>query len=253
MKPAARVEVVADAGALANAAADRFVAEASEAIGRSGRFVVALSGGSTPARLFSVLASERREAIDWSRVRFCWSDERAVPPTDEASNYRAAKVRLLDPLAIPAANVHRIRGEDPPEVAAAGYERELRTLFGTPVGPPRDEDGARFDLVLLGMGADGHTASLFPGRPAVREESAWAVADEVPATPSGRITLTPAPISAARSVIFLVAGADKAPALARVLEGPWRPDLLPAQAIAPRSGPALWLVDEAAAAELAGR
>ncbi|MEZ5313542.1 MAG: 6-phosphogluconolactonase [Thermoanaerobaculia bacterium] len=253
MKPAARVEVVADAGALAYAAADRFVAEAREAIGRSGRFVVALSGGSTPARLFSVLAGERREAIDWSRVRFCWGDERAVPPTDEASNYRAAKVRLLDPLAIPTANVHRIRGEDPPEAAATGCERELRFLFGTPVGPPRDEDGARFDLVLLGMGADGHTASLFPGRPAVREERAWAVADEVPATPSGRITLTRAPINSARSVIFLVAGADKAPALARVLEGPRRPDLRPAQAIVPRSGPALWLVDEAAAAELAGR
>jgi 6-phosphogluconolactonase len=157
---------------------------------------------------------------------------------------------LLDRVPVPARNVHRIHGEDDPVAAAAAYERALRETLATPDGPPRPLSGARFDLVLLGMGDDGHAASLFPGTAAVRERQRWVVAHHGAAASMWRITLTPVVINAAAEVAFLVAGRAKAATLRRVLEGPYQPDALPAQAIAPHAGRLRWLVDGAAAAEL---
>jgi 6-phosphogluconolactonase len=239
---------------VAEEAADRIVTAATRAIEGSGRFTIALAGGSTPRALYALLASPAyHDRIDWSRVHVAFGDERCVPPDDPASNYRMARQALLDDVPIPAAHVHRFRGEDAPEVAAAACEQDLRTLLATPDGPPRDVAGARFDLVLLGMGNDGHTASLFPHRPTVREAGRWAVADFVPAVSMWRLTLTPIVFNAAFEVLFLAAGKDKAATLARVLEGPRDPDALPAQAIAPHDGRLSWLVDVAAAAELVRR
>ena len=248
------VEVAANRGALMEAGAAAFVAAARAAIGAHGRFIAALSGGSTPRALFELLATERfASSVDWSRVHVCWGDERAVPPDAAASNYRMAREALLDHVPIPASQVHRIRGEDPPQVAAEAYERTLRTLFATPVGPPRPEPGARFDLVLLGMGDNGHTASLFPGLHAAREAERWVVAESVAEVGMWRITLTPVVLNAAAEVVFLVAGADKAAMLHRVLDGPVRPDALPAQVVAPHDGRLRWLVDTDAAARLEDR
>lgn len=186
-------------------------------------------------------------------MHVCWGDERCVPPEDPASNYRMAREALLDHVPIPATNVHRIRGEGDPPTVAAAYEQELRTLFATPEGPPPRRPGARFDLVLLGMGNDGHTASLFPGTPAVHETGAaapWVLAQHVASVSAWRVTLTPALINAAADVLFLVSGAEKAPVLRAVLTGPYQPDLLPAQVIALDAGRLRWLVDAAAGAEL---
>jgi len=248
------VEVAADRGALMEAGAAAFVTAARTAVAARGRFVTALSGGSTPRALFERLAGEPfASSVDWARVHVCWGDERAVPPDAEASNYRMAREALLDHVPIPAAQVHRIAGEQPPPVAADAYERTLRALFATPVGPPRAVAGARFDLVLLGMGDNGHTASLFPGSRAVRETERWVVAEEVAEVGMWRITLTPVVLNAAAEVVFLVSGADKAPMLHRVLDGPRDPNTLPAQIVAPHHGRLRWLVDAAAAAELAER
>jgi 6-phosphogluconolactonase len=248
-RPSAEVFPTADA--LVRAAAEAFAATARESTRMSGRFTVALSGGSTPAGLYGLLATDAyARRVDWSRVHVFWGDERCVPPDDTASNYRMARERLLDHVPVPAANLHRIRGEDDPAGAAAAYERELRQAFATPDGPPRDAPGARFDLVLLGVGDNGHTASIFPGMPAVRERARWAMAQQVAATPPWRVTLTPVVINAAAAVVFLVSGPEKASTLRQVLLGPHRPDDLPAQVIAPRAGRLRWLLDAAAAAEL---
>ena len=248
------VEIAADRGALMEAGASAFVAAARAAIGADGRFVTALSGGSTPRALFSLLATERfASSLDWGRVHVCWGDERAVPPDAAASNYRMAREALLDHVPIPASHVHRIRGEEPPVTAADEYEVTLRTLFATPTGPPRLVAGARFDLVLLGMGDNGHTASLFPGLHAVREAERWVVAEWVTEVAMWRITLTPVVLNAAAEVVFLVSGADKAAVLHRVLDGPVDPDALPAQVVAPHHGRLRWLVDTEAAASRVGR
>ena len=248
------VEVAADRAALMEAGASAFIAAARTAIGARGRFVTALSGGSTPRALFELLATERfASSIDWSRVHVCWGDERAVPPDAAASNYRMAREALLDRVPIPASQIHRIHGENPPQVAAEAYERALRTLFATPVGPPRSDRGACFDLVLLGMGDNGHTASLFPGLLAVREAERWVVAEFVSEVDMWRITLTPVVLNAAAEVVFVLAGADKAAMLHRVLDGPVRPEALPAQIVAPSRGRLRWLVDTEAAARLEGR
>ena len=248
------IEVVPDKRALMEAGAATFAAAARTAIAAQGRFVTALSGGSTPRALFELLATERVAAsIDWGGIHVCWGDERAVPPDADASNYRMAREALLDHVPIPASQVHRIRGEDPPMVAAAAYEQTLRTLFATPVGPPRPVAGARFDLVLLGMGDNGHTASLFPGLQAVREAERWVVAESVAEVGMWRITLTPVVLNDAAEVLFLVSGGDKASMLHRVLDGPVRPDTYPAQIVAPHHGRLRWLVDADAAAALEER
>ncbi|MGH7530340.1 MAG: 6-phosphogluconolactonase [Gemmatimonadales bacterium] len=240
----ARIDVFATSEALAHAAASRFVAAADEAIRASGRFAVALSGGSTPNTLYSRLATEPYVSrVPWPRVQWFWGDERCVPPHDPASNYRMAREALLDRVPVSESSVHRIRGEDDPAAAAAAYERTLQESFA-------DAANARLDLVLLGMGADGHTASLFPGGAAVRERERWVMAEYVTAVSMWRVTLTRVLINAAAHVLFLVTGREKAATLRRVLEGPYRPDVLPAQAIGRPGGRPRWLVDADAAAEL---
>jgi 6-phosphogluconolactonase len=233
------------------AAADLFVAASVAAIGATGRFAVALAGGSTPQRLYALLANDPYASrIDWTNAHVFWGDERSVPPSNPMSNYRMARITLLARVPLPAANVHRIRGEDEPAAAAAAYERKLRERFGTPVGEPRTTAGARFDLVLLGMGKDGHAASLFPGSATISETRRWVMADELTDVSMPRVTLTPVVINAASEVVILVAGREKAATLKRVLDGPYQPDALPAQAIAPRAGRLRWLIDAEAAAEL---
>ena len=221
------------------AAAGRIVAAASAAIPARGRFTIALSGGSTPRALFELLGADPyRAKVDWARVEICFGDERCVPPDDPASNYRMARQALLEHV---PARVHRMRGEDDPAAAATAYERELRELFGaTP----------RFDLVLLGMGDNGHTASLFPGLHAVEERERWVVAEYVAEVSMWRLTVTPVVLNAAAEDLFLVAGPDKASMLHRVLEGPRDPRALPSQVVAPADGRLVWLVDAAAAAAL---
>jgi 6-phosphogluconolactonase len=251
--PHARAEVkrFPSADALMEAAAEVFARCAREATRASGRFSVALSGGSTPAGLYDALAAEPCAArVDWRHVHVFWADERCVPPDAPASNYRMVRQHLLDRVPVPAPNVHRMRGEDDPVEAAATYEQTLRSAFGTPDGPPRTALGSRFDLVLLGMGNDGHVASLFPGKTDAAERERWVVARRIESPAMWRVSLTPLVINAAAEVVFLVAGREKATALRRVLRGPHQPDSLPAQAIAPGHGRLLWLVDAAAAAEL---
>jgi len=248
------LEVAGDEAALMEAAAATFVTAAEAAIGARGRFVTALSGGSTPRALFTLLATERfAHSVDWSRVHVGFVDERALPPDAAASNYRMTRETLLDRVSIPTSQVYRILGEQPPLVAAAAYERTLRTLLDTPAGAPRLAPGARFDLVFLGMGTNGHTASFFPGLHAVRESERWVVAEFVAEVAMWRITLTPIVLNAAAEVVFLVSGVEKAAMLHRVLEGPVQPDALPAQIVAPEDGRLRWMVDADAAVLLETR
>jgi 6-phosphogluconolactonase len=232
------LEVLSDAERLALAAADRFVSLASAAIARRGRFCVALAGGSTPEPVYARLAQRPRAGkIDWARVEVFWGDERSVPPDHPDSNYRMAHQSLLDRVPIPEKNVHRIRGELPPQEAAAAYRLELQDHLGV--------DG-RFDLILLGMGPDGHTASLFPGTDAVQEQEHSVVAVYVEKLDTWRVTLTLPVINAARQVVFLVGGEQKAHSLARVHAG----EPLPAAMVEPADGQLSWLVDRDAAARL---
>ena len=244
-----RIERFPTADALMAGAAEHFVSDALQAVRASGRFAVALSGGATPRRLYEMLASPAYAGrVDWSRVHCFWGDERCVLPADPASNYCMTREALLDHVPVPHANVHRIRGEDAPARAAAMYERELRQAFATQEGPPGLAVGRRFDLVLLGMGDNGHTASLFPGLTAVCENQRWVVAEHI--AEMWRVTLTPPVLNAAVHVAFVVSGAGKAAMLHRVLEGPSNPSVLPAQAIVPVDGVLDWLVDADAAARL---
>ena len=239
----AQVVTLPSREAVTAAAADALVAAAAEAIAARGRFLLVLSGGSTPKALFELLATPPyAQRIDWARTHVFWGDERCVPPDDRSSNYRMAREALLDRVAISPEAIHRMRGEDPPEQAAAAYEAELRHVFGA--------RAPRFDVVLLGMGDNGHTASLFPHLTAVREASRAVVAEYVGEVKMWRITMTPPLLNAAARVMFLVVGADKAPMLKRVLQGPHDVDALPAQVVAPRDGVLTWMVDQAAAAAL---
>ena len=246
--------VFPSAEALAKEAAQRFARSAGDAVNSRGRFVVALSGGTTPRILYTQLAGPLYAAtVPWPLIQVLWGDERCVPPNQAASNYRMAREALLDHVPIPAANVHRIRGEENPVAAARAYEQELRRLLGTSQGPPRDSPEARIDLVLLGLGDDGHTASLFPGAPRVTDGEPWVIAHRTDTEPPWRVTLTPVIINAAAEILFLVSGAEKAVIVQRVLEGPRRPDELPAQLIAPAHGRVHWLLDGAAARDLERR
>jgi 6-phosphogluconolactonase len=263
-----KLEVLPSHEALLEAAAERVMAAAAAAIpvggaggvrgvggaAGLGSFRIALSGGSTPKGLYERLAQPRYAArVDWACVHVFWGDERCVPASDPASNQRMARETWLDHVPLPAVNLHAIRGEGDPVTAADAYERDLRDAFATPSGPPRTAPGARFDLVLLGLGVDGHTASLFPGSPALRETQRWVCAQRVEELAAWRISLTPLVINAAAEVIFLVSGAEKAAILRRALAGPREPERLPAQAVFPHTGELRWLADAAAAAELARR
>jgi 6-phosphogluconolactonase len=245
------IRVAADSAALYRDAAAELTRIATAAVERAGNCSIALAGGSTPRRLYSLLAdsgSPYRAQLPWDRIHFFWGDERQVPPDHADSNYRMARHAMLSAAAVPPANIHRIRGEAADATtAAAEYEEELRRFFATGTGPL-----PRFDLVLLGMGADGHTASLFPGSPAIDESERWAVAVRRPEDGVERITLTVPVINNAAHVVFLVAGAAKAATLKEVIEGDASPRHLPSRAIRPVDGTLLWMVDREAAAPLRG-
>lgn len=237
------VEVYADNTALADAVAEQIITLAWSAITARGRFSIGLSGGSTPRALFEMLAqAPYAPRLDWGRVHVFWGDERCVPPDHPDSNYRMAYEALLKHVPVPGENVYRMRGELDPAEAAGDYERVLRRFFG--------DQKPRFDLLLQGMGDDGHTASLFPGTMALRERNRWVIPNYVPKLDAWRITLTVTAINAARGVIFMVSGARKAQALHDVLEGPHQPDTLPSQFVAPADAQVAWMVDEAAASLL---
>jgi len=239
------IQVVANKVELYQSVAEAFVDAAAQAILERGRFFVALSGGSTPRALHSLLASDAfRGRVAWNKVHFFWGDERCVPPDHEDSNFRMAQETLLTPLDIPAANIHRFRTEleDRTEVAEK-YEQELAKFVGSgETGTP-----PRLDLVLLGMGADGHTASLFPHTTALTEQRRWVVANKVPQLETTRFTFTASLINAARQIWFLVSGADKALRLNEILFGPADPQRLPSQLIRTAQGRVRWFVDQDAA------
>lgn len=242
------IEVYPDPQSLAEAAAGHIVRIAAEAIAARGRFTIGLPGGSTPRALFTLLASPAWAGrIDWALVHVFWGDERCVPPDHPDSNYRLARETLLEHVPIPAGHVYRIPAELPPPTAAHAYEQTLRAFFGE--GDPALPQ-PRFDLLLQGLGDDGHTASLFPGTAALHETTRWVVENYVPRLDAWRITLTAPAINAAAHVIFLVSGASKANALQAVLRGPHRPHEYPAQLIQPRAGQVWWLADQAAAEQL---
>lgn len=239
----AEIVVVPDEEALAHEAARRFTALADEGVNSRGRASVALSGGSTPGRLFSLLAEEPYcSQLPWEQLHLFWADERCVPPEDAGSNYRMAHEILIGQVPIPPDQVHRMLGELAPEIAARSYERELQDFF---CGPR-----PRFDLVLLGLGEDGHTASLFPDSPllAERERLVAPATASYQGRPAERITLTLPAINTARQVLFLVAGGAKAAIVKSVLKGPG--GRFPAQGVRPVAGSLSWLLDAAAAAEL---
>jgi 6-phosphogluconolactonase len=246
--PACRLFVVADQTALAKEAAERCARTAQEAVARAGRFTIALSGGSTPRLLYSLLATEPYATrLPWSKTHVFWGDERAVPPGDPDSNFGMAKATLLDRVPIPADRVHRIEAERPDlNVTTREYEAEIARVFAV----PPTGDPPSLDLILLGLGPDGHTASLFPHTEAIRERARWVVPNHVPTLKTVRVTLTAPILNRAATVLFLVTGADKASALQAVLEGPADPDRLPAQLIRPTSGRLIWLADRAAASML---
>jgi len=240
------VWVCGNANELAYAAARRFVDWAWQAIARDGHFHVALSGGSTPRELYRLLASQEfRGQIDWPRVQVFWGDERAVPPDDPESNYGMARRELLLRVPIPQGNVHRMEAEDANIGRSAHhYEALLRRNLEL------DQNGFPiFHLVLLGMGVDGHTASLFPGPRLLRETSRWVSTPKVALLGQRRMTLTVPVLEASQRILFLVSGSEKAEMLREVLCGHTEHPL-PAQMVRPRNGERIFLVDEAAAALL---
>jgi 6-phosphogluconolactonase len=250
------IEIVATAADLFHVAAEEFVRVGRAAIGAQGRFTVALSGGSTPKALYSLLAANYAD-FAWNRIFLFFGDERHVPPTDPDSNYRMVNESLLTKIAIPPENVFRVPAENPDASAAASdYEAQLRRFFELQSGDqPGDQPGdrpgefPRFDLILLGMGPDGHTASLFPDSPALDEQSRLVVANWVAKFNSHRITFTFPVLNRAAEVMFLASGADKADMVHQVLEGKSTPPL-PSQRVHPSDGKLLWMLDEAAAAKL---
>lgn len=235
------IEVFSDADEIARQAARLFSSLATRSCQLSGRFTVALSGGSTPRRLFSVIATTPYlESIRWEKIFFFWGDERCVAPDHPESNYRMAYQTLLTKVPVPSGNIFRIPAEDPdPHRAAQNYSDAIRDFFAP--APPR------FDLVFLGMGTDGHTASLFPGTTALTVSDRIAVANYVEKFNAWRITLTAATINAAHHIVFLVTGEDKAEPLKDVIEGEKLPDIYPSQLISPTDGTLHWMVDRAAA------
>jgi 6-phosphogluconolactonase len=242
------LHIVADASALADRAAHEVVDIGRAALAERGRFLIALSGGSTPRAMHARLAQPPlSSALNWSQVEFFWSDERAVPPESPDSNYGMAVATLLRPLGIQPARVHRLEGEAADlDAAAQSYERTLAAIAGVePRGAPPE-----LDLVLLGMGGDGHTASLFPHTAALDEKERWVVCNDVPQLHTRRLTFTFHLILRARHVRVLVAGADKAAALASVWSGPPALHDFPSQRLAGNNPRIIWLVDRAAASAL---
>jgi 6-phosphogluconolactonase len=231
------------------AAAEEVVRAATEAVAERGRFTIVLSGGSTPKSLFNLLATNARTVLPWDRMFFFWGDERHVPPTDPDSNYKMAEETMLSKIPVAAGNMFRIAAENPDAAAAADtYEKTLQKFFALEPG-----QFPRFDLILLGMGPDGHTASLFPGSAGLQEKSRLVIANWVEKFKTSRLTFTLPVLNAAACVTFLVSGTDKAPALHAVLEGDAPGEQYPSKLVRPVDGKLIWLIDRAAASELSSK
>ncbi len=242
-----RIRRFADVDQLNRFAAEEFIRLSSAAISERGRFTVALSGGSTPKKLFQLLASDEfRERIDLPRIHFFFGDERNVPITSDKSNFRMADENLFSKLNIPAASIHRFHTEiGDPAAIAADMEEDIRSLFALGA-----DEAPCFDLVFLGMGADGHTASLFPGTMAIDERKRLVVENFIPKFDSFRLTFTYQTINNARNIMFLVTGEDKAAALREVLHGTPDVGTYPSQGIRPIHGQLMFLLDQKAASDL---
>jgi 6-phosphogluconolactonase len=241
------VLIFPDLEALSRVAAEHFALLASEAVAQNGRFLVALSGGSTPQPLFRWLSQPPyNETIPWSQTHIFWGDERLVPADDPGSSYHVAQELLLGHVPIPTDQIHRAKGEMEQETAVADYSQQLKQLAEP------DRAWPRFDLVLMGLGSDGHTASLFPGAisEAEKTEPVIAVTANYDGRPANRISLTPLVFNDARHILFMAVGENKAAALTAVLNHSGTPAQWPAQRIQPHHGSVLWLVDEAAASQL---
>jgi len=237
---------------LFTAAAAEVIAIGQAAIGQRGRFRLVLSGGTTPRGLHEALASAPFcSQLDWTRVEFFWGDERCVPPDHPESNYRMAHESLLLPLRIAAQQIHRMPAERVDlDRAARDYELQIAASFGLPYAPDHLPPLPAFDLILLGMGDDGHTASLFPHTLALAAQSRWVVGNVVPQLATRRLTMTAPLINQARQVYFLTTGLNKAVRLAEVLEGPRETKRLPSQLITVPHGKVVWFIDEAAGSQL---
>ena len=241
---------------LFEAAGEEVVRAATQAVEQRGRFTIALSGGSTPKSLYNLLATNAKSALPWDRMFFFWGDERHVPPTDPDSNYRMADETMLSKIPVKVENIFRFPAENPDAAAAAeSYEQTLKKFFALDLSDKKSDEKKhsefpRFDLILLGMGPDGHTASLFPGTTALEEKSRLAVANWVEKLKTNRLTLTLPVLNAARNVAFLVSGIDKAPVLHEVLESDAPGEQYPSKLIRPTDGKLLWLIDRAAASQL---
>ncbi len=239
------VVIYPDTDKLSRAAADYTVRIAKESITAHGRFTFALSGGSTPKKLYALLASdEYRSQIDWALVEIFWSDERCVAPDDTESNYHMAYDTMLGRLPIAASQIHRMPAdEEDREAASRKYTQEMQRVFGTSGIPS-------FDLIQLGMGPEAHTASLFPHQASLQEQLRLVMSVTVPKPPPPRLTFTPPLLNAAIHTLFLVTGAEKAEAVQAVLEGPYQPEEYPAQIVRPTQGEVTWMLDKAAAGKL---
>jgi len=235
------IQIYADKTALVQALTESIHAIESASIKERGWFTLALAGGSTPKALYQYLA--KSDGFQWDKWHIFFGDERTVPPDDTNSNYRMAYETLLSRVPIPENQVYRMPGELDPTVAAEQYEQVLKVVFGA-------DDFPQLDMILLGMGDDGHTASLFPQTPAIHETDKWVVAHYVEKLGTWRITLTPPVINNAHYVVFIVTGENKAERLNEVLNGDYQPDTLPSQIVKPIQGKLIWYVDEAAASHL---
>jgi 6-phosphogluconolactonase len=242
----AEIRILTTPQELFGAAAEEVVRLADSAVAERGRFTIALSGGSTPRSLFNLLATNARTTLPWDRMFFFWSDERHVPPTDPDSNYRMANEAMLSKVPVPPGNVFRVPAENADAAAAANeYESTLRKFFKLEPG-----QFPQFDLILLGMGPDGHTASLFPGTAGLQEKSRLVIANWVEKLKTHRLTFTLPLLNAARAVAFLVSGTDKAPVLRSVLEEKVPGEQYPAKLVQPANGRLIWFLDRAAASRL---
>lgn len=242
MKPELRI--FQDSERLSRHAANLFIEKSNKSIRERNRFLVALNGGGTPTRLFQLLATDYRGQIDWSNVHVFWGDERCVPPDDTGSNYHQANEHFLSKVSLPENNVHRVLGELDPAVASKKYAETLKAFAES------NFDFPRFDLAYLGMGENGHTASLFPHSPVQVNEPVIAVTANYQDRPANRVTLTQLVFNQARMVVFMATGEKKAETLAHVLSERYNPELYPAQRIDPKDGQLIWLVDESAAGKL---
>ena len=239
------MHIYKDTNELSIAVAEWMTTYIRETLEKKDRFTIALSGGSTPQKLHEILVrSPYREKIDWAKLHVFWGDERAVPFDDERNNARMAYDTLLHHVPIPPHQIHIMKTDVDPEDAALEYEKILHLYF--------DETPTSFDLVLLGMGDDGHTLSLFPGTDVVHEHNAWAKAFYLETQQMHRITLTAPIVNRSAAIVFLVAGSNKSAALKQVLKGTYQPDKYPSQQICPQNGELYWFVDEAAALEVQG-